>query len=192
MNVALQKPWTAQKFLAWAGTQEGRYEFDGLRPVAMTGGSARHSRITGNIHAALRSRLRGSPCSYYGPDLAVRTEGEKVRSPDALITCTTFSDTELFAPDPVVIFEVLSSNSGRTDRIEKVREYALIPSMRRYVIVETKYPGLLVLHRQSANDAWTASPLTGEDILDIPEMSFNIPVAELYETVDFADHSATE
>jgi Uma2 family endonuclease len=190
MSVALEKPWTAEKFLAWAATQEQRHEFDGLRPLAMTGGNARHSRITGNIHAALRSRLRGTPCAYYGPDLAVRTEGEKIRSPDALITCTKFPDTDLIAPDPVVIFEVLSANSGRTDRIDKVREYALIPSMRRYVIVETKFPGLLVLHRQSAEDAWTASPLTGEDMLAIPEVSLTIPVSELYETVDFEQAEA--
>jgi hypothetical protein len=34
MNVALQKPWTPERFLAWAETQEERYEFDGIQPVA--------------------------------------------------------------------------------------------------------------------------------------------------------------
>ncbi len=43
-------------------------EVDGQRPVAMTGGTARHSRITINIHTALRARLRGTRCSHYGPD----------------------------------------------------------------------------------------------------------------------------
>jgi len=62
MNVALTHPWTDEQFLNWAAAQEGRYEFDGLQPVAMTGGTARHSRITLNIHVALRSRLRGTQC----------------------------------------------------------------------------------------------------------------------------------
>jgi hypothetical protein len=31
------KPWTEEQFLNWAGSQEGRYEFDGVQPVAMTG-----------------------------------------------------------------------------------------------------------------------------------------------------------
>jgi Uma2 family endonuclease len=110
MNVALSKPWTADQFLAWAARQEERYEFDGIRPVAMTGGTANHSRITTNIHAALRSRLRGTPCSYFGPDLGVRTAGDKVRYPDALITCAKFPGTEQIAPDVVVVFEVLSSD----------------------------------------------------------------------------------
>ena len=63
MNVALQCPWTIEQFLSWASTQDGRYEFDGIQPVAMTGGNARHSRVTTNVHAALRSRLRGTSCA---------------------------------------------------------------------------------------------------------------------------------
>lgn len=190
MNVALQRPWTLEQFLGWAGGQDGRYEFDGERPVAMTGGNARHSRITGNIHAALRSRLRGTACAHYGPDLGVRTIGSKVRYPDALVTCVPFADTLQLAPDVQIIFEVLSPSSGQTDRIEKVREYAAIASMRRYVIVETRSPGLLVLHRRGADEPWTASALTADDTLLLPEIGAQIPVSELYEAVDFSGPSA--
>nr|WP_294520187.1 hypothetical protein [uncultured Rhodopila sp.] len=54
MNVTFTTPWTVERFLIWAARQEERYEFDGKQPVAMTGASGRHSRIMGNIHAALR------------------------------------------------------------------------------------------------------------------------------------------
>ncbi len=187
MNVALQRPWTVEQFLDWADTQDGRYEFDGVRPVAMTGGNAGHSRVTTNILAALRSRLRGTPCAYYGPDLGVQTIGSSVRYPDALITCTKFPRTDRLAPDVRVVFEALSPTSGRTDRIEKVREYAAVPSIRRYVILETMSAGLLVLHRQNADDAWMATALTIEDTLGLPEVGIEIPVAEFYEDMDFAD-----
>jgi Uma2 family endonuclease len=186
MNVALQRPWTIEQFLLWASAQDGRYEFDGVQPVARTGGNANHSRVTTNIHAALRTRLRGSPCSYYGPDLGVRTIGSKVRYPDALITCTKFPGTDQLAPDVRIIFEALSPTSGQTDRIEKVREYAAVPSMRRYVILETKSAGLLVLHRLHAGDAWTEAALTIDDTLGLPEIGIEIPVTEFYEDVDFA------
>jgi Uma2 family endonuclease len=98
MNVAT-KPWTEEQFLIWAEAQEGRCEFDGFQPVAMTVGNARHSRITLNTHAALRSRLRGTPCSCFGPALGVRTIGGAVRYPDVLVTCTRFPETERIAPD---------------------------------------------------------------------------------------------
>jgi Uma2 family endonuclease len=190
MSLALQRPWTLEQFLGWAGAQDRRYEFDGVAPVAMTGGSARHSRVTSNIHAALRGRLRGAPCAYYGPDLGVQTIGSKVRYPDALITCATFPDTAQLAPEVQVVFEVLSPTSGQTDRIEKVREYAAVPSIRRYVIVETRSAGALVLHRAGAGEAWTALALTGDEILDLPEVGLSIPVAEFYESVDFGGEVA--
>src|SRR3954454_24238534 len=129
MNLGYRETWTVEKFLAWGGNQEGRYEFDGIQPIAMIGGTARHSRITLNIHVALRSRLRGTKCSHFGPDLGVRTIGEAVRYPDALITCTAFPGTDRLAPDVVIVFEVLSPDAGRRDRIEKVREYAAVASI---------------------------------------------------------------
>jgi len=192
MNVVLTKPWTVDQFLSWAARQEGSFEFVGRQAVGMTGGTARHNRITTNIHAALRSRLRGTPCSYYGPDLGVRTIGENVRFPDALITCTKFPDTERVAPGVVIVFEVLSADSGRRDRIEKVPEYAAVASIRRYVIVESSSSGLLVLHRREGDAAFTALTLTGEDTLTLPEVGIEVPVAEFYDDVDFAEAAPTE
>jgi Uma2 family endonuclease len=185
MNVALPKPWSVEQFLAWAESQDGRYEFDGLRPVAMTGGSANQSRITPNIHGALRNRLRGTSCASFGPDLGIRTDGNAIRYPDALITCTTFAGTEKIAPDVVVVFEVLSSESGRRDRIGKTREYGRVDSIRSYVIVESTSPGLTVLYRDDGGDTWRARVLTGSDTLTLSMPALEIPVAEFYEDVDF-------
>jgi Uma2 family endonuclease len=185
MSAARQSSWTPEKFLSWAACQEGRYEFDGFQPVAMTGGSARHNRITFNIHVALRSRLRGTGCSAFGSDLGVRTIGNAIRYPDALVNCTQFPETQRLAPDAVVAFEVQSPDSGRRDRIEKVREYAAIPSLRHYVIVETTGVGLSWLHRQHADEPWMAAALVGGDALVFPEIGIEIPVAEIYEDVDF-------
>jgi Uma2 family endonuclease len=190
MNVALTKPWTEEQFLTWAEAQEGRYEFDGFQPVAITGGTARHSRITVNTHIALRSRLRGTSCSSFGPDLGIRTIGGAIRYPDALVTCTRFPETERLAPNVQVVFEVLSADSGRRDRIEKVREYAAVPLIRHYIILESSSVGLLVLHRQRGEDAWTALPLTGEDTLTLPEIGVEVPVVEFYEDVEFENVDA--
>jgi Uma2 family endonuclease len=192
MNVALRKPWTPERFLAWAETQEERYEFDGSQPVAMTGGNARHNRIMGNIHAALRARLRGTPCSYYGPDLGVQTISPKIRYPDALITCTKFPDTAKLAPNVVVVFEVVSPTSGGLDRIEKVREYKAVPSILRYVIVESATAGLLVFHRDDGEAEWTAHTATIAEILTIPEVAIEVQVAEFYEDVELEDAASSD
>ena len=61
MNVALRVPMTLAEFLDWEDRQELRYEFDGLQPIAMTGGTRAHAAIQGNLAVALKTRLRGKP-----------------------------------------------------------------------------------------------------------------------------------
>jgi len=68
MSAGRVKRWTEERFLTWVESQEGRHEFDGFQPEAMTGGTARHSRIIVNIHTAPRSRPRGTQCTSFGPD----------------------------------------------------------------------------------------------------------------------------
>lgn len=190
MTVALREPqMTRAKFFAWAEAQDARYEFDGVQPVAMTGGSVNHSQITLNIHFALRTRLRGTGCRPLGPDAGVATIGDAVRYPDALVTCTRVTSTAHTVEGVVVVFEVLGPTSGRTDRIVKLREYRAVASIRRYVIVEHAGIGLTVFARADGDAAWTTTALTAGDTLPLPEVGIEIPVAELYEDVDLADAS---
>ena len=187
MSVALRDPCISQsQFFAWAQADGGRWEFDGCQPVAMTGGTVNHSRICGNLSAALRRRLRGSGCEPLGQDAGIATVGDAVRYPDALVTCTRVSGGAYLVPDPVVVFEVLSPTSGRTDRIVKLREYGAVASIRRYVILEHASSGVTVLSRAGADDDWTAAALTAEDTLAMPEIGAGVPVAEFYDGVEFA------
>ncbi len=192
MSAALQKPWTIERFFAWAESRDGRYEFDGTRPVAMNGGSIRHDIIIGNIKSALSARLRGSPCSCHGPVVAVQTIGNSIRYPDALVTCARLSQSARIIPDPVIVFEVISPDSGGRDRIEKLREYAAVPSIRRYVIVESAGIGLTVMHRLAGDDAFTVLPLSAVDTLRLPEIGIEVPVGEFYLDVEFDDEAPAE
>ena len=40
---------TIEQFLAWEEAQGLRYEFDGVQPIAMTGGTAAHSAINATL-----------------------------------------------------------------------------------------------------------------------------------------------
>ena len=130
MTIALREPWTLERFLAWEERQELRHEFDGFQPEAMTGGTAAHETVKMNLAAALVTRLRGKPCRPFGSDLKVRI-GDKVRYPDAFVVCTPVAAKDTMVPDPVVIFEVLSTSTALKDRIVKNREYQSLPSVRR-------------------------------------------------------------
>ncbi|GLR66928.1 hypothetical protein GCM10010909_16080 [Acidocella aquatica] len=187
MNIALRKSWTQDEFFSWAQSQEIRYEFDGFQPVAMTGGTLNHNRIFGNLFTGLKTRLRGGTCVPLGPDAGVETVNDAVRYPDALVTCTKFDGGAHKVPGVVVVFEVLSATSGRIDRIVKVREYAAVSSIRRYVILESTSVGLTVFERGEADEIWRTTVLTAEDVLRMPEIGIEIPVTDIYEDITFPD-----
>jgi Uma2 family endonuclease len=155
----------------------------------MTGGFNNASAIGVNLIAVLHGRLRGSGCRPLGPDAGLETVNHAVRYPDALITCTKFDGTAKSIPGVLVVFEVVgaTAESNRRDRITKVREYAAVSSIRRYVILESSGIGLTVMERSGPDQVWQTTVLTNEDILRMPEVEIEIPVSEFYEDITFPD-----
>lgn len=184
MSVAQQRPMTLVEFLDWEERQELRFEFDGFRPVAMTGGTLRHEAIGGTLRAALYQRLRGNPCRAWGPNSKIEVQGH-IRYPDAIVSCTQGRPNDTIVPAPVVVFEVLSPSTSRTDRIEKLREYQATPSIQRYVILEQDSIGAMVFARQ--DELWVINVLTEADVLRMPEIGIELGLSEIYADADFSD-----
>jgi Uma2 family endonuclease len=194
MSLALRKPITLADFLLWEERQPLRYEFDGVDPAAMTGGKRAHADIQANLTTALRTRLRGKPCPFYGSDLKIRTAGDAIRYPDGFVTCTGGENASTMVSDPIVIFEALSPSTAATDRITKAREYQAMPSVQRYVMLEQDRIGATVYTRASGD--WKHQILIEDSLLVLPEISVELPLAELYEGLAFdrdenADQSPT-
>jgi Uma2 family endonuclease len=170
------KPLTLDEFLSWERSQPERYEFDGIQPVAMTGGSRAHSLIATRVAAALVFHVK-PPCEAHGPELKVITTG-RVRYPDASAVWNR-SDVSDDAIEPAVVFEVLSPSTALTDRRVKAIEYAAVPSILVYVLLEQDRPEITVRRRSAG---WEAETLLGADAtLELPEISVSIPLAFIYD-----------
>ncbi len=182
MSVAVHRPMTIEEFLAWEKGQELRWEFDGFAPVAMTGGTAGHSAIQRNLSIALGVRLRGSPCQPYTTDLKIRVAGS-IRYPDAFVVCSPVPRHATVVTDPVVVFEVLSPGIASIDHFVKNQEYRDTPSIQRYVILEQDFVGATVFAR--VGDDWVGHIVGADAVLTMPEISIDIPLAELYDGLEF-------
>ncbi len=189
MNIALRRSMSLEEFLAWEERQELRYEFDGFAPVAMTGGTVGHEIISINLTASLLARLRGKPCRPYGSNLKIEVMG-RIRYPDAFVACSPTVRSSTVATDPVVIFEVLSKGTARTDRIVKNREYASTASVRRYVMLEQDDIAATVFER--VGERWVGSILAEDAVISMPEIGIELPLAELYEGLDLSNPPADE
>ena len=176
-------PMTPEAFLGWEARQELKWEFDGFRPVAMVGGTFAHTRIQGNLITSLNNRLRDKPCIPCGPDMRVPTGSGRCRYPDALVTCAPMPPEAVEAPEPVIVFEVLSESTQLSDRTTKLVEYRTIPTLRRYVMIEQREAAVTVITRAGA--IWSIDVLRGGGLLEMPEIGIGLPVDELYAGVEF-------
>ncbi len=174
------KPLGLDDFLAWERGQELRYEFDGDRITAMTGGTLEHSAIATNLVEALRRRLK-APCRAFRGDVKIVAAGN-VRYPDALVSCSTAERGADIVPDPVVVFEVLSPSTASVDRVTKNQEYRATPSIQRYVMLEQTRIAATVFAR--SGDNWIGTVITGDATLDMPEIGIELPLAELFADVE--------
>jgi Uma2 family endonuclease len=169
------KPLTLEEFLDWERSQPERYEFDGIQPVAMTGGSRPHARVIIRLGAALVSRVK-PPCEPFGPELKVLTPG-RVRYPDASVVCGG-SDEDGDVVAPTAVFEVLSPSTALTDRRVKASEYAAVAAIMVYVLLEQDRPEVTIRRRSAA---WEPEIVAGLDaMLELPEISVSIPLAAIY------------
>lgn len=180
MSMKLSKPQTLEEFLAWEHRQELRYEFDGHRIVAMTGGTLNHAAITDNAILALLPRLK-PPCRAFTSNVKVLT-ATSVRYPDIVVTCSPVDGSSDTDPNPIVVFEVLSPSTAAVDRLVKNEEYRNTPSIKRYIMLEQGRIGATMFAR--IGEAWIGTVSLGDATLEMPEIDVAVPLAEFYRNVD--------
>jgi Uma2 family endonuclease len=182
MDIVLDRPWTPESFLAWEDQQEGKHEFDGQRVIPMTGGSIAHQRIVANIWLALLGLLDGK--SLMGVQEMRLRIGRQVRYPDVAICAGPLDQTTRTLTDALALFEVLSDDTATTDRVQKLIDYAALPSLRSYVLLEQTAVAATLFQRDSGGD-WIASAHT-EGSLVLPGIDVTLPLADLYRGLTFA------
>ncbi len=166
-------------------------DLEGDTPEAMAGASTNHNRIKGNIEFSFTGhfRKRGG-CQAFSSDQSIHIpENGLFTYPDVLAVCgklVMFDRYNLM--NPVVIVEILSRRTAAYDRGEKFRLYRGIPTLREYVLVDSRKVDVVV-HRRGENDLWTlvtqASQFT--ESITLESLDLTIPLDELYLDTNLTD-----
>ena len=174
---------TPDEYLAAEHVAETKHEYLAGAIYAMAGTTADHNRIAANICRELGVQLRGKRCEVFGSDIKVRIRqdiGEFYYYPDVTIDCAGVRGDSLFAGEPRVIFEVLSQQTERIDRGEKLYNYQTLPFLASYVLVDQRQI-VLTIYRRGAGE-WKMDLLRGKsDILRLPEIECTLPLTAIYE-----------
>jgi Uma2 family endonuclease len=148
---------------------------------AMAGASDDHNRIAGNIFSFLHSALRGKPCEPFINDMKAKIQlASAFYYPDVLVACDPTDKEKYYRERPVVIVEVLSPETRRTDEREKAVAYRLVSSVEVYLLVEQDRSRITALHR--ADNDWRREVIEGRTVaLKLECLGVEIPMERIYE-----------
>ncbi len=178
---------SVEDYLQGEQESEVRHEYVAGTVYAMTGGTNAHATITLNSVASLHGQLSGKPCSVFSSDTKIRLEVNgrtRFYYPDVSVTCEPNALSEAFQDKPVVIIEVLSASTRRTDEEEKREAYCTIPTLQCYILLEQDSVGAIVYERQG--DKWTRLVYTNpDDTIVLPDIHAELPLKTAYDSVEF-------
>ncbi|HSZ56697.1 MAG TPA: Uma2 family endonuclease [Tepidisphaeraceae bacterium] len=159
--------------------------------LAMAGGTARHSLISGNLVREIGNRVKGGPCTVYESNLRLKILATGLRTyPDVNVYCEKLQrdeedqDGETYT-NPSVLFEVLSKSTEAYDRGFKADSYRQIKSLRAYGLVSQTTAHIELFERQP-DGLWVLREAKGlEAVLSVPPLRIELPLAEAYDRVEF-------
>jgi Uma2 family endonuclease len=178
---------SVEDYLAGELVSPTKHEYVGGVIYAMAGARNVHNTIAGNAFASFHTRLRGRPCRPFNSDTKIRIRlptHVRFYYPDVSVACRPNPQDDSFQDEPAAIVEVLSKTTRRLDEGEKKDAYQTIPSLGAYLLVEQETPLVVVFRR--TEHGFVREVYQGLDaVIPLPEIGTDLPLAELYETVEF-------
>ena len=174
---------TLTGFLDWENAQAGRHEFFQGDVYAMTGARRAHGEVVGNLFAALKLHLRGSPCRAYMEGMKLQVADDAVFYPDVFVTCDADDlRTDMVFRAPTLVVEVLSPSTAAFDQGLKFSSYRRLASLKEYVLIDPDTRTVAVF-RRNADGLFVLHDQTGTAPLELASVEFGVAMADVFEGV---------
>lgn len=166
MSVVPRDEMTVDQFLDWAKRQhDERYEL--IDGVVIRSQSERlvHSEQKFDAGFAMRTAVRATrrPCFVLVDGPHVRITKKTTFRPDGLIYCGPRHPRDVMeVPNPMVVYEVVSPDSGARDHGDKLRGYFSVGSIQHYLVIDPDQRMVIVHSRPRPG---TTDPTSGPDVL---------------------------
>jgi Uma2 family endonuclease len=184
---------TPEQYLEIERKAEFKSEYYQGEMFAMGGARYAHNVVAGSLIRELGQQLRDVPCTVCSSDQRVLISATGLYTyPDAVVVCgePKFLDGEFdVLLNPVLLVEVLSPSTEAYDRGRKFEHYRAIESLQAYLMVAADRVQADLFTRQP-DGAWLLTSANRlEDILALPSIACQLPLANLYEKVVFSTRS---
>jgi Uma2 family endonuclease len=164
-----------------------KHEYLGGAVYAMAEARISHNLAATNALTAVGARLRGKRCRPYNSGMKIRVRlPAQIRFyyPEFSVVCKSNPQSDSYQDEPVVIAEVLSKRTRRIDEGEKKDAYLTIPSLCVYLLIEQEI-AVVVAYRRTIHGFVRQEYVGLDGVVPLPEIDAELPLAEIYEGVEF-------
>jgi len=175
---------TLEEFLHWDDGTDTRYELIDGFPLAMAPPAEAHRilavRLVSRIDAALARRR---PCNaQIEPGVVLPDRAHSYYVPDVAVTCAPNEPGRQAMVDPILVVEILSPSTERSDRRPKLPAYQKLESVREIMLIDADNYHAELYRRE--NDHWGIELVRGaEAALRLASVDLRISMSELYEGI---------
>ena len=175
---------TFEEFSRWDDGTDMRYELIDGFPVAMAPPAEAHRilavRLVSCIDAALAGRR---PCNAQIEPGVVRPDrADSYYVPDIAVTCEPNESGPQAVVDPILIVEILSPSTKRTDRRLELPAYQTVESVREIMLIDADSHHGELYRRE--NDRWPIQLVRGVEATLFPTtVDLWNAMSELYEGI---------
>jgi Uma2 family endonuclease len=182
MAQSLNKTISFEDYLAGERDVDFRSEFVDGQIYAMAGASETHNTLSASFFLAIGNHLMDD-CRAWQSDMKVIGNNESkdfAYYPDIMAACGENTGDQYARTNPILIAEVLSPSTQRTDLTEKLYNYTSISSLIEYVLISQDVP-LVRLYRR--RQAWKLENYYAEDRFALESMGIEVDVMTIYQRV---------
>ena len=180
---------SVEEYLALDRDAEANSEYHDGEVFEVESATYAHARIGANAGRRLGERLDGKPCCVLNP-LRVQISSSKFVYPDLVVICgkpVFASKRSENLTNPKVIVEILSPSTGEYNYGRKFSLYGTLPSFEEYVLIAQDEPRVDVFRKGDGNH-WIMGRSAGlESVAKLESLGIELPLAEIYEGVEFQE-----
>lgn len=190
-----ERLYTVEEYLEMEELSLTNHEFHNGKLIPMAGGTKLHSQIKARFITALNNALDAHDALLlvYNSDIRIGIPSlGRYLMPDAAVAPTGNGDPIPGSPvgvltNPILLVEVVSSDSESYDRGAKFTHYRSLPSFEEYVLVSQNEPHVETFVKKDGKWFLNEDAFGLEAAVEFVSLGVKIALSEIYRKVSFEE-----
>jgi Uma2 family endonuclease len=183
MDLVAEKIYTVEEYFELERNSEVKHEFVEGQLIEMPGEKRIANKLSSRLLVKLLSLLNENVYDVYIQDVRLSTiKGKRYRYPDVMVVPVVDDEDEYTVHQAVLVAEILSPSTEKTDRNDKLKEYSKIPSVQYYLLISQEET-VVELYRRNGNIFEYSFYTEKTDVIDFPFFDIKLTLDDVYKNI---------